>query len=107
MHGFLGISQWLNVDKVDRGGQNVTKISGRHICMDPNFDLFFPSDGGLELEVHVRRWLPLPNPKTAASHRKPEITGATDKQAESSCGQTISQRREVRREHGVNDETAF
>ena len=33
-------------------------------------------------EVHVRRWLASLLPETAASHRKPEITGATDEQAE-------------------------
>ena len=37
-------------------------------------------DGG-GFEVHVRRWL-ASLPETAASHRKPEITGATDEQAE-------------------------
>ena len=47
-----------------------------------NFDLVFPSDGWLVgggFEVHVRRWL-ASLPETAASHRKPEITGATDEQ---------------------------
>ena len=50
-----------------------------------NFDLVFPSDGWLVgggFEVHVRRWLASLLPETAASHRKPEITGATDEQAE-------------------------